>query len=107
MAVLCNPTAMITHATRDSEGYIWYLDHNDTPRRLTIKIFHDAKLKSELYDKDYTRVLFYCVPPGDGSLVDMCRWCLKYYSEDHCTYTPGRFWFDNPEDATMFKLRWG
>ena len=37
---------------------------------------------------------------------DVHAWCKQHIGEQHYSWTGSRFWFENPQDAAWFALRW-
>ena len=45
------------------------------------------------------------VQAGSPKLSDVCDWCEDNFG-DNWIYEWDKFYFKNPEDATIFALRW-
>ena len=65
--------------------------------------------QDDYYDIGVIRQNFTCVTLGDSQNSDIriavLNWCEDHFGDDWI-YGWNRFYFKNPADATMFRLRW-
>jgi hypothetical protein len=47
------------------------------------------------------------VPPSISQWKEIHQWCVRTFGQEHYAWSGNRFWFETPEDAIMFALRWG
>jgi hypothetical protein len=98
------------HPYRDVDGLIWHHDKNGELQHLTL-----AKLRSiyahadiAMYATMYRAAKFYEVGSRtQDSWLECHAWTAQHIGRDNYTWTGGIFWFDDPENAVMFKLAWG
>jgi len=47
------------------------------------------------------------VPASISQWQELHEWCNQTFGREHYAWSGNNFWFETPEDATMFALRWG
>lgn len=51
---------------------------------------------------------YYCVDLNDHQAWSVCYdWCKENIGEKHYAWFGKTFWFENEQDAVLFRLRWG
>lgn len=100
---------MIGHIFRCDQELVWYYDEHGATHRLTIGVARlDAVDRETLYAVDFKAMLFHGVQLADHkSRNDAHTWCNETLQKNSYAWTGNRFWFDNPQDALLFKMGWG
>jgi hypothetical protein len=62
------------------------------------------------WDSRFGDAGYYSVPLGAQALqhhwADVHEWCREQFGTRHYTWAGSRFWFETPEAAAWFALRW-